>query len=89
MRLEISRTNSSVRRTTDSTSIIHHASKIMESFTLRFRDNDNALTKTVIQASGRADAMNQFRSLYPTNLLYYCINNNDLDLHETPNQDQS
>ena len=55
----------------------------MDNFTLRFRDNENNLTKTVIQASGRADAMAQFRSIYPTNLLYYCINNNELRTHGT------
>jgi hypothetical protein len=56
----------------------------MDNFTLRFRDNENNLTKTVIQASGRADAMTQFRSIYPTNLLYYIINNNELQTHGTP-----
>ena len=55
----------------------------MDNFTLRFRDNENNLTKTVIQASGRADAMAQFRSMYPTNLLYYCINNNELSTYGT------
>ena len=55
----------------------------MDDFTLRFRDNENNLTKTVIQASGRADAMAQFRSIYPTNLLYYCININELETHGT------
>jgi hypothetical protein len=56
----------------------------MDNFTLRFRDNENNLTKTVIQASGRADAMTQFRSIYPTNLLYYIINNEELKTHGTP-----
>ena len=55
----------------------------MDDFTLRFRDNENNLTKTVIQASGREDAMAQFRSIYPTNLLYYIINNQDLETHGT------
>jgi hypothetical protein len=58
----------------------------MEFFTLRFRDDNENLTKTVVEASGRGDAIDQFRSIYPTNLLYYCISNNDLKLHGTPEE---
>jgi len=39
------------------------------------------LIKTVIQASGRLEAVAQFRDSYPTNLLYYCINNNELETY--------
>ena len=58
----------------------------MEFFTLRFRDDNEDLTKTVVKASDRGDAVNQFRSIYPTNLLYYCISNKDLELHGTPEE---
>jgi len=55
----------------------------MDSFTIRFKDNENNLIKTVIQASGRLEAVAQFRDSYPTNLLYYCINNKELETYGT------
>jgi len=55
----------------------------MDSFTIRFKDDENNLIKTVIHASGRLEAVAKFRDSYPTNLLYYCINNNELETYGT------